>query len=358
MSKKDRESYSSIEDYAEYEYTNNMIYQFYKRTKDFEKKKFEIYRPEPEKFSKITLDDIILYKNENRKKTLQDVIYNIYPSIYYEFKDDEKFNKNEILLEDFEEYIRDEKYIFNEIIYKDEQTQKYINFTKEKMSELIEKKKISIEVTPKYSSPSLIITQKQFIDINNLNINLPDKELLAFIKQLKVNSKCININLNNTNVKKKFINVIYNSFKLADILFLYDNNGCNLRELMEEIIKYRILTFNNILDIDLLKEDYPMYIENIKKVEILKNEINNIFEINRIIDGIYDSYYKKDFTKLITKITKIVKNINNLLSKIEGISIDFPLIISPPTIYNYKNISKYYIDGGNYITLCDVKLVN
>ncbi len=72
MSKKDRESYSSIEDYAEYEYTNNMIYQFYKRTKDFEKKKFEIYRPEPEKFSKITLDDIILYKNENRKNAPAD----------------------------------------------------------------------------------------------------------------------------------------------------------------------------------------------------------------------------------------------------------------------------------------------
>lgn len=205
--------------YKRYEYTNNMVYEFFKRTlKNDQKIEDFSYKPIMEHTLKIK--DVILFENSEIKFTLQDVIYNACPKLYEELIQDdeiedktnfsmnitdfldsvkkvedtiaemeEKLTKEGKLTPEEEKNYNESKNFFNTVIYKDLNQNKYFQLTKDqilkKINETILYKKINVIYTKK----QLNIKECNFINIYDLNINLPDEELLDYLLMVKANHK-------------------------------------------------------------------------------------------------------------------------------------------------------------------------
>lgn len=349
-----REDYDLLfKDRNIYQYTNNMIHEFYIRSGDEYQVVFD------ESKDKITLSDIVLYDTDTSKKTLQDIIYNIYPSIYKEFSSDSKFDMDYILLSQFKEYVKDDKYTFVNTIYKDLKMGKYIPFTKEMMEDLIEKTERSFNVTPKFEKPTPIIKKQQFVDIKNLNLSLPTKELVSYINTLKkYNNDYLKAEYESKpkdKNKDNFKNTIYTSIKLEDILFVYDRrkeDGASFNEITNKLNAYRFDKFNIDCNIDDLNENYDIDDKDKKKLVNLKNKINNIYCDYKLIEEIYYNNEDDIYQTKIKEINKYLNDINQIfMVKIKKKLIDYSLIISPRTVRNYEKIAKYYINDKKYIEL-------
>lgn len=156
-----------ILNYKRYEYTNNMIYEFFKRTLKIQQKIEDFtYKPIIEHTSKIK--DVILFENGEIKFTLQDVIFNACPKLYEEIMEDkeikdkinfsmnisdflfsvkkveDKIEEIEKLKEDNKELTPEEekeynecKNYFNTVIYKDLIQNKYIQLTKDEIFDIM-----------------------------------------------------------------------------------------------------------------------------------------------------------------------------------------------------------------------------
>jgi hypothetical protein len=94
----------------------------------------------------------------------------------------------------------------------------------------------------------------------NINLSLPDKELIAYIKHLKCSllKKYKNISLkelfNGTNPTMEYV--------LGDILYIYDavKIGMIYDEIQESINKYRLsIGINSMLSIETIKNKYLKY---------------------------------------------------------------------------------------------------
>ena len=301
-----------ILDYKRYEYTNNMLYEFFKRTlknqqeiKDFE------YVPIVQHTLKIR--DVILFENNEIKFTLQDVIYNVCPKLYEELLEDntiedkvdfsmdisdflfsvkevddtikelEKKRKEDLTAE--EKKIYDEcKNFFNKVIYKDLIQNKYIELTKDKILEKINETMLYKKINVRYSKKQLKLEECNFINIYDLNINLPDEELLDYLlmikaKHKKVIKKSIDKELNDEE-KSKIKR--YVTFKEQKLLTKKDTK----RKL--EYIREPILLFNEFIETDKIKKI------NESKIE---EDLENIYQEYKDLEQENLNRIKKEIRK-------------------------------------------------------------
>ena len=85
------EEYYKTLQYLEYEYTNNLIYEFFKRTLEHSDK-IDNYEYKPPISYTLTLKDVILFENSEIRFTLQDIIYNSCNEFYEEYGFKDAFN--------------------------------------------------------------------------------------------------------------------------------------------------------------------------------------------------------------------------------------------------------------------------
>lgn len=204
-----------IPDYKRYEYTNNMVYEFFKRTlKNGQKIEDFAYKPIIEHTSKIK--DVILFENNEIKFTLQDVIYNVCPKLYEELIQDDNIKDKinfSMDISDFLVYVKnaediieemgkkltltpeekktynESKNFFNTVIYKDLIQNKYIQLTKDEILKKIDETLLYKKINVRYRKKQLNIEKCNFINIYDLNINLPDEELLDYLLMVKAKHK-------------------------------------------------------------------------------------------------------------------------------------------------------------------------
>lgn len=376
---KERHNYDIFENSKDYEYTNNMVYEFHIRNKK-NSDKFEIFNKNSEEFkNNFTISDIVLFETENSKKTLQDIIFNIYPSIYEEFKNDTKLLVD-ILLDVFEAYTKDDtKYEFKETIYFDSKKKEYVVFTKIMMEKLINEFKISHKIRPKFKKPSVLINKNRIINIYNLNLSLPDGEIFSYILELKKKFRLKIIKKTqikqfkefmksretkkNSHTKKdfkkqkqkelKYFEVLFNPMKLDDIFYVYDNHTkyeVNFLILRNDLIDFRI---NRLL----LKftDDYPE--DNFPK-ELLKTIEYNIYGIRNILDTNVNFSEEKINPNVINKLTKYTETLKQICieQKKDSLVKEFftePFILTTRTVRNYLKTAKFYIEEENYKKLLD-----
>ena len=204
-----------ILNYKRYEYTNNMVYEFFKRTlKNGQKIEDFSYKPIIEHTSKIK--DVILFENSEIKFTLQDVIYNVCPKLYEELIQDDNIKDKinfSMDISDFLVYVKnaediieemgkkltltpeekktynESKNFFNTVIYKDLIQNKYIQLTKDEILKKIDETLLYKKINVRYRKKQLNIEKCNFINIYDLNINLPDEELLDYLLMVKAKHK-------------------------------------------------------------------------------------------------------------------------------------------------------------------------
>lgn len=468
-----------ILDYQRYEYTNNMLYDFFIRTLKNEKTIEDfVYKPIMEHTLKIK--DVILFENNEIKFTLQDVIYNACPKLYEVLIQDDKikdkisysmniseflFSINEAedntkkmekkmekkegekLTPEEEKSFNESKNFFNTVIYKDLNQNKYIQLTKDEVLKKIDETLLYKKINVRHKKQQLNIEECNFINIYDLNINLPDEELLDYLLMLKANHKKKSINkefdelsdeekskikryitfknkklLTKKNSKRKleftrepvllindFLKVnkekrkaeskinkevlekkyyeyknleqenlerikkelkkleyksyIYDSQKLAHILFVYDHMQTKIEnntydQLMKRIqcsILYHRREFINIIDMDDLEDECGLSKNNSKIVYDLIGKLYILLKFNPSLGDEYDK------STLIKIEEEDIKEIDKLMKKIYSIiDIDcrrrfLPYLpyISIRTLYKYYEIAKFYIDDKGYKLLLD-----
>ena len=447
-----------ILNYQRYEYTNNMIYEFFKRTlknnqniEDFEYKPIIEYT--------LRIKDVILFENNEIRFTLQDVIYNAYPELYETLQSDDKIKDKinfSMDIDDFKFYIEknkeEKKQVFNPVIYRDLNQNKYIKLMEKDILEKIEKTILYKKINVKFTKKQLNIKEYNFINIYDLNINLPDEELLDYLLMVKAKHKKETIKLINKkfndlldeekskikrfiafyikksitkntqkreleftresvslfneflevdkikkinecniedeilekgyqlyknleqenferiqkeNKKKnlKYKSYIYNSQKLAHILFVYDHMQKNVEnytyaQLMKKIqysILYHRREFINILTIEDLKDECGLSENVSNNVMELINKLYYLFKFNPSLE---EEFNKNTLIKIdeedIETIDKIVKEIYSILDE-NCQKRFFPYLpfISIRTLYKYYEIAKFYIDEKGYKLLLD-----
>lgn len=279
-----------ILNYKRYEYTNNMVYEFFKRTlKNGQKIEDFSYKPIIEHTSKIK--DVILFENSEIKFTLQDVIYNACHKLYEELIQDDKIedktnfsmditdflisvkkvedrieeiekkrkNNEKLTPEEGKEY-NECKNFFNTVIYKDLIQNKYIQLTKDEILKKIDETLLYKKINVRYRKKQLNIEKCNFINIYDLNINLPDEELLDYLlmvkaKHKKATTKSITKEFDELSDEEKSKIKRYIAFKNKKLLTKKNKK----RKL--EFIREPVLLFNEFLEKDKIK------IKNESKIE-------------------------------------------------------------------------------------------
>jgi len=351
--KRDDSNYLEIENFEEFEYTNNVLYELFKRSLIDEDDSIENHLLEKIDNKKLILKDVVLYDTVNGKLTLDEVVYNIYPELY-----DEDVIRNNIgfdySLMPVNEFLnKTDGMDYNDFVYKDLSSNSYKKFTEIGLEELLERVSLHKKITIQHKKKQLNLEQNNFIDIYNLNLALPDNELLHYIKKLKK----LHFKDNLLTDKRKYLSYIYNNKKLADILYVYDKvkskrlsikSDVTMRKIQFDLLYYRresisILDSEDFTKCKISKENEEPINKNLEKLfYLLKGfdahatlddlellEMEDVQEIKDTIDEIYsliDDKYKNKFIKYLP-------------------------FVSLKTIYNYLNIAKYYIDEKNYTSL-------
>jgi hypothetical protein len=277
-----RENYQYIEEFEEYEFTTCIVYEMYKRKSGLNIDDLNI----TENFfikSNYKVSGVLLYKKGNEIYTLQEEIYSIYPQLLSVakkeisklYKHTKNINMTDVLHEYsldlkfvIENYINNENEIFNVITYFDKRKNIYIQLTKELLKDLIRNSYINNVINPKFKNPILDYNRGDDFVSLNLNLALPENELLAYIKKLKninlelsTNSSILNI-LGGVSPQVVDVNNIYK--------FKYKNEKGKNKGNMEEIDTKDILTFNgkkNLFCADMF------YIYDAYKLEKSKEDI-------------------------------------------------------------------------------------
>lgn len=184
-----------ILNYKRYEYTNNMIYEFFKRTLKNDKNiEIFLYKPIIEHTSKIK--DVILFENNEIKFTLQDVIYNACPKLYEEIIQDDKIEDKTNFSMDIDDFLisvkkvedtivemekkltkegkltpeeeknyNESKNFFNTVIYKDLNQNKYLQLTKDQILKKINETILYKKINVRYTKQQLKIEECNFINL-------------------------------------------------------------------------------------------------------------------------------------------------------------------------------------------------
>ena len=300
MIKRD-ESYWDIEKFERFEYTNNIIYEFFKRTLN-NGKKIEEYEYIPIVEHTLKLKNVILFENDKIKFTLQDVIYNAFPKLYLGVMSDvnikDKMNFS-MEIEDF--LVNQVKEDFKKVIYKDLNKNEYVELNYEDLMKKINETYLYKKINMRYQRKQLNIKESNFINIYDLNINLPDEEILEYILRLKRQHKKVRIekvyDLNiKENLELKEISEEEKNKIKRFILFKIKNKikskKRKLEYVEESIIEYRAFlktdTLKNvskgIIDDKVVTEEF----KNFKELERLNLEKIKLDEINKNLQ--YKSY--------------------------------------------------------------------
>lgn len=271
-----------ILNYKRYEYTNNMVYEFFERTLKNKKdiKDFQYISPMEHT---LKIKDVILFENDGTKFTLQDVIYNACPKLYEELVEDDnkqdkvnysmyitkflslvkiaedtikemqkKINDGKKLTPDEEKDYNESKNFFNTVIYKDLNQNKYIQLTKDKILKKIEETILYKKINVRYTKDQLNLEECNFINIYDLNINLPDEELLDYLLMVKAKhkatTKSITKEFNDLSNEEKSKIKRYITFKSKKLLTKKNQK----RKL--ESVREPVSLFNQFLEVDKIKK--------------------------------------------------------------------------------------------------------
>lgn len=228
--------YMNIQNLREFELRSSIIYEMYIRTFSEKKRDYE-QTPHIRGFdcNKLKLNEFILFEVNGCRFTLQDIIYNIFPTLFYDKNINDKDNIDlEYIIEN---YLSNDS--FQEVIYKNKQLNSYDTMTKEKFNDCIKNANQTIRIFPKFTNPQLYLDNNHFVTIEHLNLSLPDNEILDFLNTIRINLKNTNTKIknleyvnikiepNNTSTEHntsriKDASYLNDSRKMADIFFTYD----------------------------------------------------------------------------------------------------------------------------------------
>lgn len=275
-------SYFGIERFERFEYTNNLVYEFFKRTLT-NNKSIEEYEHKPVIEYTLKLKDVILFENDTIKFTLQDIIYNAFPKLYLDVMNDEKIKDKVNFSVDIEDFLREYKENdFKKTIYKDLNLNEYIELTYENLIKRIDETFLYKKINMRYQRKQLNIEESNFINIYDLNINLPDEEILDYILKIKRKYKKEELEkINSQNIKEKIeLKEISEEEKKKIqrfILFKEKNKIKNKKRKLqyeeEPLIEYR-----DFLKSDFLKKEYKKPIDN----ELILKEFKNFKELEKL----------------------------------------------------------------------------
>jgi hypothetical protein len=292
--------YYDIEKFERFEYTNNVIYEFFKRTLTNDKKLKE-YEYIPVIEHTLKLKDVILFENDKIKFTLQDIIYNAYPQLYLDVMTDvnikDKINFS-IGIEDF--LSNYEESDFKKVIYKDLNRNEYVELNYENLIKKINETFLYKKINMRYQRKQLNIKECNFINIYDLNVNLPDEEILDYILRLKrQHKKAIREKVNDTSeetIELERINEEEKNRIKRFILFKEKNKIKNKKRKLE-YVEESIVEYRTFLKLDTLKNVSKVIIDdkyildefkNFKELEKLNSEKIELEERNKNLD--YRSY--------------------------------------------------------------------
>lgn len=284
LSNRNDDIYTDIDNLQQHEYTTCIIYEMFIRVNEDNKREYyfedDIAHIEPQKIS-----DIVLFI-KNGIFTLQDIIYELFPQLENDIKKflsnhykipienyneinkvflDYSINLNYLMVNYIDRYKNQQEDELNKVIFKEvEYFDKAENITKkidfDKLESIIVDNNNVTTVIPYYKRPQIFLKENQLVNINYLNLALPDEELFDFIKQLKVkvkkesnllnkyikSTKYSNHYFNDEKIETK-INHKYNIFKykhsskMADVFFIYDAFKINKYEDNDNLESYNDL---------------------------------------------------------------------------------------------------------------------
>lgn len=342
------EEYYKTLQYLEYEYTNNLIYEFFKRTLD-NSDNIDNYEYKPPISYTLTLKDVILFENSEIRFTLQDIIYNSCNEFYEECMNDQKIKDKlnfSINITDFLTWFKDkkdkdnDKELLKPVIYKDLNLNKFIKITEDeilkKIDETLTYKKINI----RYSKKQLNIQENNFVTIHDLNLNLPENEILEYIKLLKQKHRTLKYN---TNSKHQFNELSENEIDNIKTFILYMSKPENQNKSNASINFFKNLSsikYNQQLkqQIDITEEYYNKYIlSKNEPVEKIKYK-SYIYDRNKL----FYILFIYDCMKLKTKTDSydlMMKKIQILILSYRRMELE---------LFDYDDFKKYKIDEKNY----------
>ncbi len=330
LNKRNEDIYTDIENFQEHEYTTCIIYEmFIRENEDIKREYFfedNVANVIPQRVS-----DIVLFIYEG-VFTLQNIIYQLFPQLendvknflisYYKIPLDnhEEINNRflntsvdlKYLINYIEKYKNQQdtdinKIIFNEVEYFDKSKNMQIKIDLNELEKIISINNNITTVIPYYKRPQIFLKENYLVNINSLNLALPEKELVSFIKQLKKEVKAETIIINKFIKNTKFSNYYFidektetknnhkytifgynHSSKMADIFFVYDafknnkfDSACNLESYDDliQFIKKEIYNSKEIPPTDYLSESTinnyfktaEYYIDNKNYLNLLKN---------------------------------------------------------------------------------------
>lgn len=301
--------YKDIEKLNKYETSSCVIYEMYIRA--FKQERIVISGDNPI-IEAQKIKDLILFKSVNFQFTLQDIIYSLYPQLLDDAKEKitKKYNLQPTnikelnnILSDFSfelEYLIDnyiDKSEIQKVTYKDLEKNEYVTVDLEKLKEIIAISNRITTISPNFRRPQLYYKENYFVNINHLNLALPDDELLNFIQDIK--KKIIN--------KTVKINTFFKKVSSSKYHFIDEN----IIPKNEPEHKYKI--FDDLIKIADMFFIYDVVNENVSGLS--KGEKN----------------------------TYISEQILENRETTEEIAVS--------TIYNYLNTAKYYIDDKAYLEL-------
>lgn len=287
LCKRNEDIYTDIENFQEHEYTTCIVYEMFIRANKDKKREY-FFADKTAHVLPQRVSDIVLFIYDG-VFTLQNIIYELFPQLENDIKTflisnyKIPLDNHEEIKHQFLNYSTDLKYlitnyiekyknqqdtdiskiIFNEVEYFDKSRNMQIKVDFNELERIISSNNNITTVIPYYKRPQIFLKENCLVNINSLNLALPEKELISFIKQLKEEVKTQTIFINKFIKNTKFSNHYFidektkmknnhkytifrfkQSSKMADIFFVYDafkNNkskyGDNL-ESYEDLIQF------------------------------------------------------------------------------------------------------------------------
>lgn len=327
--KRNDDIYTDIENFQQHEYTTCIIYEMFRRANKDIKRQYN-YEDDTVHILPQRISDIVLFIKDGLF-TLQNIIYELFPQLeddiksilskhhkiplenYHEINNlflNYSIDLNYLIVNYIERYKKQQeselnKVIFKEVEYFDKSKNMKIKVDIDELERIISSNNTITTVIPYYKRPQVFLKKNYLVNINLLNLALPEKELFDFIKQLKKEIKNETIVINKFIKGTKFPNHYFiekktitksnhkstifeykNSSKMADMFFIYD------------AFKDNVFKYGNL-------EPYDDLIQFIQK---------EIYNSRNIAPSKY---------------------------------------IGPTTINNYKETAEHYIDNKHYSTLLD-----
>lgn len=302
--RRNHDIYMRIEKFEDYEFFNCIAYEMFQRSIGIEPLNIQKQYQENSKGYLIQGYDNLGNIKLTSTCSLEDYIFSIFPSLYDDLLNklkkenpnlgDKELNDNvmnmSISIEYIiEKYLKKEDIPFNEIIYKtDEGKRAYL--TKKKLIDIIKNTNYSYNIVSNFKYKYNIINNYKFINLLNLNLALPKKELVAYLTKIKDDFDRNELVLDTPSeilhkdyINKTKITLQESIINRHDKIKVYKKNG----EIKYEIDPYTILNSKeNMAD--------ALYIYDQEELNYSKNEILDelLMHHDKFDSDRYDKYLK------------------------------------------------------------------